>query len=1008
MQVDTERALALLFKTGQVVELRAILETGYMASGYFDDMAKLASASEKMEAGRAQGIYVTLNEVDPNLIARSANRMKTRLGKKDQTTADENIKRRIWFPIDIDASRPSGISASDSEHEAALLKAERVLDYLSAEGWPDPIFADSGNGAHLLYATDFPNDTECRDLVKKGLESLALQFDDKSSTIDTGNFNAARIWKLYGTISRKGDDTKSRPHRRSQLISVPDLVERISREQLDRLAGALKCTTAARAAEPAKPVGQPIDLGKWLRDHSLGIADEKPYEGGILFNLEECPFSGAHRDGAFAIQFPSGGIHAGCHHSSCGSGKQQWPELREKYEPKADRVKGKQPKTPTPPISPAPAPKLEDLQNIDEAKEILLKGDPMKFMLDTFALDHIGDEVPAECLILSLASRSVENTSGLHVSVSGESGKGKSDLFNKILKQVPDRFRLEGAMSNKALFYMQGMSPGTAIVFDDKSISEEVQEILKGATSSFNQPIKYRTVSKERRIMICVIPERCLWWIAKVEGSGDDQVCNRMLSCWIDDSAEQDSKVLAAVLLRASEIPNGNHKIRPEVLTCQAMWEVLSQERIYVVIPYSDRVEFQRKDNRRNPEMFFDIIRAHALLFSLQRERHTIEGDNESAYIIANLEDYDAAVRMYGVLNSDGGGQETKLTRKEAELLTAIYVQCCSEFTIREMQTVTEFSHNAIYRLLHGYTSRDQNYSGLLDKCPAISVADRTDVMDEELGKSVRRRVNAYQFNRDLYLRWKQGCAVWLKDDLGPGGPSPCCGSAEGNELFAADSASTKSALGDEDSINEPYITNKNVCTVTNCGKNSYTATPTRVNVSAVPSLCEDLNSASDNIETPPSGGNADQNVLQSYGHSGCPSIKQEKTYTGLRIAAQDYKILDRPEYHTICRVCGRKGTDYIEKLTAERKARPDKVAYRICRKCYQAAVRIGQASAPPLHGTIVLSRMVRITKDIGRCSVCNLGPAIFTDKEAGTKICQQCYDRETKAAGMVHGGASL
>ena len=75
---------------------------------------------------------------------------------------------------------------------------------------------------------------------------------------------------------------------------------------------------------------------------------------------------------------------------------------------------------------------------------VLQHGDPMKAMLSTFALDHVGDEVPAECLIVSLASRSVDNTNGLHVSVSGESGKGKSDTFNKILLQVPERYRMEG------------------------------------------------------------------------------------------------------------------------------------------------------------------------------------------------------------------------------------------------------------------------------------------------------------------------------------------------------------------------------------------------------------------------------------------------------------------------------------------------------------------------------------------------------------------------------------
>jgi len=167
---------------------------------------------------------------------------------------------------------------------------------------------------------------------------------------------------------------------------------------------------------------------------------------------------------------------------------------------------------------------------------ILRAGDPVGSLMGAFALDHVGDETVAACLIMSLASQSVINTNGLHVSVTGESGKGKSHAFATMLRQVPERFRLKGAMSNKALFYLDDMQPGSVIVLDDTTLSEEVQEILKSATTSFREPIEYRTVTKERKVRVCTIPERCVWWVAKVEGSGDDQVLNRMLTCWIDGS----------------------------------------------------------------------------------------------------------------------------------------------------------------------------------------------------------------------------------------------------------------------------------------------------------------------------------------------------------------------------------------------------------------------------------------------------------------------------------------
>ena len=74
------------------------------------------------------------------------------------------------------------------------------------------------------------------------------------------------------------------------------------------------------------------NLPDWLKGHGIIVKFQKPYAGGTLFVLAQCPFSSAHKDGAYAIRFANGAIHAGCHHTSCGAGKQRWNELREKYE----------------------------------------------------------------------------------------------------------------------------------------------------------------------------------------------------------------------------------------------------------------------------------------------------------------------------------------------------------------------------------------------------------------------------------------------------------------------------------------------------------------------------------------------------------------------------------------------------------------------------------------------------------------------------------------------------
>ena len=231
--------LDLLFEPGSVFEIRALTDRG-TSSGYYDQKEKAEADVILLDTDKSTiGIYVTLNKVNPDLLARRANRIKTRLSNKDSSTGDADIIRRKWFPIDIDPVRPSGVSSTEEEHSAALEKAKIIREYLTELGWPDPISADSGNGAHLLYHIDLPNDPEIADLIKAALSTLSVIFTDPACAVDTGNFNASRIWKLYGTTSRKGDNTVTRSHRRSAVTETPPEICDVTEEQLQSLASLL-------------------------------------------------------------------------------------------------------------------------------------------------------------------------------------------------------------------------------------------------------------------------------------------------------------------------------------------------------------------------------------------------------------------------------------------------------------------------------------------------------------------------------------------------------------------------------------------------------------------------------------------------------------------------------------------------------------------------------------------------------------------------------------------------
>ena len=212
------RTLKVLFEPGAAVEVRAF-KGRETVSGYFDDHAVLAHEASKLDE-RGYSVYVTLNDVDPALLARASNR--ARKVYKEPTTSDGDIVRRRWLPLDFDPARPSGVSATAAEKKAARRRALEVRGFLGGLGWPDPVVGDSGNGYHLLYRIDLPNDQGRLELVKGILEALAFKFSDEAVGVDTTTCNAARIWKLYGTTARKGDDVGDRPHRRSRLLKVPE------------------------------------------------------------------------------------------------------------------------------------------------------------------------------------------------------------------------------------------------------------------------------------------------------------------------------------------------------------------------------------------------------------------------------------------------------------------------------------------------------------------------------------------------------------------------------------------------------------------------------------------------------------------------------------------------------------------------------------------------------------------------------------------------------------------
>lgn len=316
-------ALAFL-DAGDVVELRLIGSTKGVISGYFDAIEKLVKAAGELSGKFDASCYFTLNPMRRDLLSRCANRVKN---FSRYTTADADILRRRYLPIDLDPLRPAGISSTDAEHDAAITLARKISVELSAYGWPVGTVIDSGNGAQILHRIDLPNDEASTSLIHRTLKGLAQRYNDATMKLDEAVFNAARIWKLPGTLAMKGDSTADRPHRLARVLSYgPPQI--ITQEQLEKVA-------VLQERPCAKPNGQTshgsFDLDELLRSYGDQYT-KSAWKGGWKYVFRNCPNNSEHKNSFCVTQQANGGIAARCLHQSCA--RFDWPEYRALREPR--------------------------------------------------------------------------------------------------------------------------------------------------------------------------------------------------------------------------------------------------------------------------------------------------------------------------------------------------------------------------------------------------------------------------------------------------------------------------------------------------------------------------------------------------------------------------------------------------------------------------------------------------------------------------------------------------
>lgn len=322
---DVKRAIRILKPNGEPFECRII--SGNMkkpVSGYFCDAETLLQRFDTVDL-RGANIYITLNQIDDACMSRSQHE---KFMQSKVSTSDNDVIAYEWLFVDLDPIRTSGVSASNEELKAAEKLAGEVCRYMREIGFEEPVKALSGNGCHLLYKIYLKNTAESRTLIQQCLQTLADLFNTEAVSIDTSNYNPARVCKLHGTLAQKGANTEKRPHRFSRIFSKSADIKVTQKAYLEKLAGQLP-------HEERQPVRQheSFDLEDFLARHGLTYK-KRNGDRAVIYSLDHCPFDSSHTDGDSKIfLYPNGAIAFKCHHNSCAGKK--WQDVRRLFEPDA-------------------------------------------------------------------------------------------------------------------------------------------------------------------------------------------------------------------------------------------------------------------------------------------------------------------------------------------------------------------------------------------------------------------------------------------------------------------------------------------------------------------------------------------------------------------------------------------------------------------------------------------------------------------------------------------------
>ena len=278
----------------------------------------------------------------------------------------------------------------------------------------------------------------------------------------------------------------------------------------------------------------------------------------------------------------------------------------------------------------------------EDAIVILKSGDPLEYIMNTANIFHKSDKWLKYIMHCSIICSSIKGSNGVQPYLTGEKGMGKTHLADTFKHLAPEGKVIKATFSDKALFYatkeyedrIGKEAEGLIIYSDDVELTPGFEDLIKRATSDFQNRTVYYTVTDKKRTKL-EIPAKTVWWLTSVDTARSEQLKDRFINVGIDESDETTKDVQILQFLKAAESKEAFEK-NYNVLVCRNIYELINNEKSEIYFHTENIDKLPSDKSRRSGPILFDIVKCITATYFMQRNDVPTDKDWKLALEIWN------------------------------------------------------------------------------------------------------------------------------------------------------------------------------------------------------------------------------------------------------------------------------------------------------------------------------------------------------------------------------------